>query len=67
MMKTEPDSYLCEVHAKFELGQEVKDHVSLVIQNSQVLLFIVLCVCGLVIGIQGVWPAVLTLLGWLLK
>lgn len=62
MMKADPQSYLCEIHAKFELGQEVKDHISLFIQNSQVLLLIVVCVCGLIIDIQGVWPAILTLL-----
>lgn len=52
MMKAESGSYPCEVHAKFELRQEVKDDASLVIQNSQVLLLIVLCVCGLIAGIH---------------
>ena len=62
MMKAKPECYPCEVHAKFELGQEVKHDTSLVIQNSQVFLLMVLCVCGLVAGIQGFWAAGLSLL-----
>lgn len=61
-MKVESYTYPCEVHAKFQLGQEVKHDASLVIQNSQVFLLIVLCVCGLVAGIQGFLAAGLALL-----
>lgn len=55
-------SYPCEVHAQFELGQEVQDDAALVIQDSQVLLLVVLRVCGLVAGIQGLRAAGLALL-----
>ena len=61
-MTAEPKSYLCQVHAKFELGQEVNDDGLLVIQNSQVLPFIVLCVCVFIVGIEGIWAADLALL-----
>ena len=56
------ESYPCEVHAQFELGQEVKHDVALVIQNSQVLLLMVLCVGGLVAEVRGLWAAALALL-----
>ena len=62
MMKAKPASYSCQVHAQFELGEEVNDDASLVVQNSQVFLIIVLCVCGLVIRMYGVWTAGLALL-----
>lgn len=40
----------CEVHAQFELGQQVENDAPLVVQDAQVLLFIVLRVCHLFSG-----------------
>lgn len=40
-----------------ELGQEMNDDASLVVLDSQVLLLVVLCVCGLIAGVRGVWAA----------
>lgn len=62
MMKAEPESYSREVHAEFELRQEVIDDASLVVQSSQFLLLVVLCVRGLVAGIQGFGAACQALL-----
>lgn len=62
MMKAEPDSYPRQIHAKFELGQQMDDDASLIIQNSQLLLLLLIfCVCGFVVGIYGVWVAYLYL------
>jgi len=51
------EPYPCEVHAQFQLGQQVKHDAPLVVQDSQVFLLILLCVCGLVAGIQSLWAA----------
>lgn len=37
-------SHPCEVHAQFELGEQVEDDAPLVVQDAQVLLLVVLCI-----------------------
>lgn len=42
--------YPCEVHAQFELGEQVENDAPLVIQDAQVLFFVVLCIRHLFSG-----------------
>lgn len=51
-------AYSREVHAQFELGQQVEDDASLVIQDAQVLLIVVLCVRYLFRGVDVLQPGV---------
>lgn len=52
-------TYPCEVHAQFELGEQVEDYTSLVIQHSQFLFLIVFSVCSLLTGVHCVCTRVL--------
>lgn len=42
--------YPSEVHAQFELGEQVEDDAPLVVQDTQVLLFVILRICHLITG-----------------
>ncbi len=51
--------YPCEVHAQFELRQQMEDDAPLVIQDSEVFLLIIFCVCDLLAGVHWFWAGVL--------
>lgn len=51
--------YPCEVHAQFELRQQMEDDAPLVIQDSEVFLLIIFCVCDLLAGVHRFWAGVL--------
>ncbi len=50
--------YPCEVHPQFELGEQVENDAPLVVQDTQVLLFIVLCIRHLISGADVIQPSV---------
>lgn len=51
--------YPCEVHAQFELRQQMEDDAPLVIQDSEVFLLIIFCVCDLLAGVHRFWAGAL--------
>lgn len=50
--------YPCEVHAQFELGEQVENDAPLVVQDTQVLLFVILRICHLFSGADVFQPCV---------
>lgn len=56
--KQSVQSYPREVHAQFELREQVENDAPLVVQDTQVLLFVILRICHLFSGADVFQPCV---------